>query len=42
LIAKGSIEVIVGATYPLSEAAEAHRSILARASTGKVVLDPRL
>lgn len=42
LIAKGSIEVIVGATYPLSQAAEAHRSILARASTGKVVLDPRL
>jgi NADPH2:quinone reductase len=42
LIAKGSIEVIVGATYPLSRAAEAHRSILARASTGKVVLDPRL
>jgi NADPH2:quinone reductase len=42
LIAKGSIEVIVGATYPLAQAAEAHRSILARASTGKVVLDPRL
>ena len=42
LIAKGSIEVIVGATYPLSQAAEAHRSILARVSTGKVVLDPRL
>lgn len=42
LIASGSIEVIVGATYPLSEAAGAHRSILARESTGKVVLDPRL
>ena len=42
LIAGGSIEVIVGATYPLSDAAKAHRSILARESTGKVVLDPRL
>ncbi|MGA1705464.1 MAG: quinone oxidoreductase family protein [Candidatus Nanopelagicaceae bacterium] len=42
LIAAGSIEVIVGATYPLREAAVAHRSILARESTGKVVLDPRL
>lgn len=41
LIANGSIEVIVGATYPLSEAVAAHRSILARESVGKVVLDPR-
>jgi NADPH2:quinone reductase len=42
LIASGKIEVIVGATYPLREASEAHRSILARESTGKVLLDPRL
>lgn len=42
LISSGSIEVIVGATYPLRDAAVAHRSILARESTGKVVLDPRL
>lgn len=42
LIAAGSIEVIVGATYPLRDAADAHRAILARESTGKVVLDPRL
>ena len=42
LIAAGSLEVIVGATFPLSKADEAHRSILARESTGKVVLDPRL
>lgn len=42
LIASGTIEVIVGATYPLQEAAAAHRSMLARESTGKVVLDPRL
>lgn len=41
MIAKGEIEVIVGATYPLSRAAEAHRSMLARESTGKIVLDPR-
>jgi NADPH:quinone reductase len=42
LIASGSIEVIVGGTYPLRDAATAHRLILARESTGKVVLDPRL
>ncbi len=41
MIARGEIEVIVGATYPLSQAVDAHRSILARESTGKVVLDPR-
>jgi NADPH:quinone reductase len=42
LISAGSLEVIVGATFPLSKADEAHRAILARESTGKVVLDPRL
>lgn len=42
LIVSGSLEVIVGATFPLSKASEAHQVILARKSTGKVVLDPRL
>jgi NADPH2:quinone reductase len=32
---------VVGGTYPLGEAAEAHRALLERRSTGKLVLDPR-
>ena len=41
MIASGELEVIVGATYPLSKAAEAHTAMRARESVGKVVLDPR-
>lgn len=37
-IADGSLEVIVGATYPLADAAEAHRALEGRATVGKVVL----
>jgi NADPH2:quinone reductase len=40
LIAEGKLKPVVGATYPLSEAATAHRSMLARESTGKIALDP--
>jgi NADPH:quinone reductase len=37
-IAQGQIKVIVGQTYPLEQAAEAHRAIANRKTTGKVVL----
>jgi NADPH2:quinone reductase len=34
----GKLEIIVGQTFPLAEAAEAHRAIAERKTTGKVVL----
>ena len=34
----GQLQIIVGATFPLAEAAEAHRAIANRQTTGKVVL----
>lgn len=37
-VAAGTLDVRVGATYPLAEAAEAHRALEARATTGKVLL----
>ncbi|MCG7286685.1 quinone oxidoreductase [Cellulomonas sp. ACRRI] len=37
-VAAGTLEVRVGATYPLAEAAEAHRALEGRATTGKVLL----
>ncbi|HEX7099612.1 MAG TPA: quinone oxidoreductase [Acidimicrobiia bacterium] len=39
-IADGSLEVLVGARYALSEAAEAHRALEGRATTGKLLLVP--
>jgi NADPH2:quinone reductase len=36
----GAVRPVVGAEYPLEEAAEAHRLIESRQSTGKVVLVP--
>jgi NADPH2:quinone reductase len=40
LIANGTIEVKIGQTFPLLEAAEAHRAIEARRTTGSTVLIP--
>lgn len=40
MVAKGAVEVRIGATFPLLEAAEAHRAIEARATTGSTVLVP--
>lgn len=37
-LATGTLQIIVGHTFPLAEAAEAHRAIAARGTTGKVVL----
>jgi NADPH2:quinone reductase len=39
-IAEGSLKVRIGATFPLAQAAEAHRAIEGRATTGKVLLVP--
>jgi len=36
-LATGTLQIIVGQTFPLAEAAEAHRAIAARRTTGKVV-----
>ncbi|MCB7137828.1 quinone oxidoreductase family protein [Cellulosimicrobium marinum] len=39
-VAGGTLDVRVGATYPLAEAADAHRALEGRATTGKVLLVP--
>lgn len=38
--AAGEIEVTVGGVYPLSEAARAHEDLIARRTSGKLLLDP--
>jgi NADPH2:quinone reductase len=40
LIEKGDLKPVIGGTYPLAEAAEAHSTMLARGTTGKIVLKP--
>jgi NADPH:quinone reductase len=40
LTAAGDLRPVVGGTYALSDAAEAHRDLRARRSVGKLVLDP--
>jgi NADPH2:quinone reductase len=39
-IAAGKLKVRIGATFPLADAAEAHRQLEARKTTGKVLLIP--
>jgi NADPH:quinone reductase len=39
-VAAGDLEVTIGATYPLSEAARAHEAIQERGTIGKLLLDP--
>ena len=39
-VAKGELSLHVGATFPLAEAAEAHRALEGRKTTGKVLLLP--
>jgi NADPH2:quinone reductase len=41
LIAGGELRPVVGATYDLDHAADAHRALLDRSSVGKLVLDPQ-
>jgi NADPH2:quinone reductase len=38
--ARGDLRVVVGATYPLAEAARAQEDLVARRTTGKLLLDP--
>jgi NADPH2:quinone reductase len=40
-VADGSLRVVEGATYPLSEARRAHEDLQARRTVGKLLLDPR-
>jgi NADPH2:quinone reductase len=39
-VASGDIEVTVGDVYPLSDAAQAHEALIARRTSGKLLLDP--
>jgi len=39
-IAKGELQVTIGEVYPLSEAKRAHEDLIARRTTGKLLLDP--
>jgi NADPH:quinone reductase len=41
LIVTGGLRPVIGATYPLARAADAHRALLDRSSVGKLVLDPQ-
>ena len=41
MVADGALKPIVGGRYPLSKVQDAHQDLLARRSTGKLVLDPR-
>jgi NADPH2:quinone reductase len=40
LVAEGKLSPVVGATYPLGDAKQAHEDLRSRRSTGKLVLDP--
>lgn len=40
LIAAGKLKPVIGPIFPLSQAAAAHRAIVARETTGKVTLNP--
>lgn len=42
LIKNGKLKPIIGATFPLSKAGDAHRAIVGRGTTGKITLDPAL
>ncbi len=39
-VAAGEVKPTVGGVYPLSEAAKAHEALIARNTTGKLLLDP--
>ena len=42
LVIDGKLRPVIGSTFPLSQAADAHRAMLTRETTGKVALDPAL
>ena len=39
-VAAGELDVTIGGVHPLSQAARAHESLISRASSGKLLLDP--
>jgi NADPH2:quinone reductase len=39
-IGQGNLDVRIGGTYPLSDAADAHRDLEGRRTTGKLILIP--
>jgi NADPH2:quinone reductase len=41
MVADGGLKPVVGGRYPLSAVREAHQDLLARRTTGKLVLDPK-
>jgi NADPH2:quinone reductase len=41
MVAAGELRPVVGGTYLLSDARRAHEDMLARRTTGKLVIDPR-
>jgi NADPH2:quinone reductase len=40
MVSSGAIEIVPSRTYPLREAAQAHRDLEARKTTGSIVLIP--
>jgi len=42
LVQSGKLKPIIGATFGLSQAVEAHRAMLARETTGKITLNPSM
>jgi NADPH2:quinone reductase len=40
LISDGKLKPVIGGTYPLAEAGDAHKAMLARGTTGKIILKP--
>ena len=42
LVLAGKLHPVIGATFPLSKAGDAHRAMLARQTMGKIALDPAL
>ena len=40
LVADGKLKPVIGGTYPLAQATDAHKAMLARGTTGKIVLKP--
>jgi NADPH2:quinone reductase len=39
LVLEGRLAPVIGETYPLADAAQAHRDLAARTTTGKLLLD---
>jgi len=41
LVVDGKLKPVIGATYPMSQAALAHKAMRSRETTGKITLDPK-